>query len=147
MSWERLIRFEDESGQQRFGEPVIKDADELEALLGKGELFANEFKGSDPFTLEATGQKTKVAKLLGILEPTDVPIVKCVGLNYMKHSKSNPPKERVRFPPIYYDHQTEHMNSPGSRSKTTAIPIHLHQAQDLNRLPLRRHTYPEAGTG
>lgn len=135
MSWERLIRFQDESGQQRFGEPVIKDADELESLLGKGELFANEFKGSDPFTLEATGQKTKVVKLLGILEPTDVPIVKCVGLNYMKHSKSNSPKERVHFAPMGYDQKTEHMGSPGSRSKTTAIPFDLHQAPDFNRLP------------
>jgi len=92
MSWERLIRFRNESGQQRFGEPIIKDADELEALLAKGELFANEFKGSGPFDLETTGQKTKVVKLLGILEPTDVPIIKCVGLNYMKHSKFSYPE-------------------------------------------------------
>ena len=128
MSWERLIRFQDESGKQQFGEPLIKDADELESLLAKGELFANKFEGSDPFSLEATGQKTKVAKLLGILEPTDVPIVKCVGLNYMKHSEFH--VRRVDG----YKIQTKPSNSPGGRSETSAIPIDFHQVQDLDRL-------------
>ncbi|KEF55483.1 5-carboxymethyl-2-hydroxymuconate isomerase [Exophiala aquamarina CBS 119918] len=117
MSWERLIRFQDESGQQRFGEPVIKDADELETLLAKGELFANEFKGSGPFDLEATGQRMKVVKLLGILESADVPIVKCVGLNYMKHIQ-----EAGRKPPPYPSIFIKSRTSIASHDEDIPIP-------------------------
>jgi hypothetical protein len=88
MSWERLIRFLDESGEERFGDPCLQDAEELQALCHRDELFAMEYQGDSPFSLTETGLKVKVKRVLGILNPSDVPIIKCVGLNYMKHSTS-----------------------------------------------------------
>jgi hypothetical protein len=86
--WQRLIRFEDESGEEHFGEPLIETAEELQSLLDAGKLGARLLTGDGPFSLSATQQERKVKKLLGVLRPTDVPIIKCIGLNYMKHSKS-----------------------------------------------------------
>ena len=85
--WERLIRFEDDSGVVYYGEPIIADACDLEEVLHGGSLEAKGLDGPGPFDLTYTGAVHKVRKLLGLLTPDDVPIVKCVGLNYMKHSK------------------------------------------------------------
>jgi hypothetical protein len=86
MAWERLIRFVDEHGEVCFGEPIIEKATDLTDLLAKKELYALKLKGDDPFELSGPGEKTHVAKLLGVLDPSHVPIIKCIGLNYMKHS-------------------------------------------------------------
>lgn len=86
MAWSRLIRFADEHGEVSFGEPIIQNATDLTALLAKKELYAMKFQGEDPFELSGPGEKTQVAKLLGVLNPSDVPIIKCIGLNYIKHS-------------------------------------------------------------
>lgn len=88
MAWKRLIRFLDETGQERFGDPCIQDVEELQNLYKGGDLFAMEYHGDNPFSLTETGRKLKIKRLLGILNPNDVPIIKCVGLNYLKHSKS-----------------------------------------------------------
>jgi hypothetical protein len=87
MTWQRLIRFEDESGHERFGDPCIDHADDLYPSLPKKELLAHVYDGGGPFELSKTGEKCVVKGLLRVLEPTDVPIIKCIGLNYMKHSK------------------------------------------------------------
>lgn len=88
MAWLRLIRFEDENGTICFGEPEIHSAEELPTLLESGQLYAHEISGSSPFQLSTEmGTRKKVKSLRAILEPSDVPIIKCVGLNYMKHSK------------------------------------------------------------
>lgn len=84
--WKRLIRFKDVSGAIRFGEPDVSDASQVQELLEQGKLEATGFDGSDPFDLRPTVQKYAVKELLGILEPENVPLVKCIGLNYMKHS-------------------------------------------------------------
>lgn len=89
MAWQRLIRFEDDAGRQHFGEPLIANADELQSLLESGSLKAKVLAGDGPFSLSATGEECKVKTLLGVLQPADVPIIKCIGLNYMKHSKSS----------------------------------------------------------
>jgi len=96
MTWQRLIRFEDDTGTKRFGEPLIEKAEDLETLVEKGELFAEEFEGPGPFELTTRGSKRAVKKILGLLTPEDVPIVKCIGLNYMKHIE-----EGGRKPPPY----------------------------------------------
>ena len=85
-SWKRLIRFEDPSGTVRFGEPCVTDAAQVDNFQQQGKLEATGFDGTGPFDLKRTETKYTVKKLLGILEPEDVPIVKCIGLNYMKHS-------------------------------------------------------------
>jgi len=96
MTWQRLIRFEDDTGAVSFGEPVIETGDELQALFGKGELLAEELKGTGPFDLTTRGSKRPVKRILGLFTPEDVPIVKCIGLNYIKHIQ-----EGGRTPPPY----------------------------------------------
>lgn len=86
--WQRLIKFEDESGREHFGEPLIHNAEDLQSLLDTGKLSARIFTGGGPFSLSATDRECKVKKLLDVLQTTDVPIIKCIGLNYMKHSES-----------------------------------------------------------
>lgn len=87
MAFSRLIHFRDSDGKELWGEPEIKSADDLFPALEKGTLFANVWEGTGPFDLSsASNEPKKVAEILPILEPTQVPIVKCIGLNYIKHS-------------------------------------------------------------
>ena len=88
MVWSRLIRFVDESGSATFGDPCIEKSDDLKTLLDRHELYAFRLEGHDPFELTQTGERTKVERLLGVLNKEDVPVFKCIGLNYVKHSKS-----------------------------------------------------------
>lgn len=91
-AWQRLIRFEDDQGRILYGEPILPKSD---FDLGKAEqadgLKAKVISGSDIF--DTTGQTTvtnqtaNVKQILGPLRPADVPILRCVGLNYAKHSK------------------------------------------------------------
>lgn len=88
MPWERLIRFEDVKGVVRFGEPILgaDDSTSLDEIVGQGQLEARCWQGTNIFSLSPPTEKVKVKLILGILSPGDVPIVKCIGLNYMKHS-------------------------------------------------------------
>jgi len=91
MAWSRLIRFLDDEDKIIFGEPEIKTAaDLLEKYQGKA-LYASELEGNSPFALSPTGRKVHVKRLLEVLTPADVPIVRCIGLNYMKHSTFQKP--------------------------------------------------------
>ena len=81
MSWKRLIHFEDEHGTQAFGEPDVKDVADFYLQLGNGSLSANVLRGDDMFALRDTNEKVRVQKLLPILTPKDVPLIKCIGLN------------------------------------------------------------------
>lgn len=87
MSWSRLIRFIDTAGVTRFGEPEIKDATKLVDECLAGRLYAQELLGTEPFSLTRGSERVLVKQILAILRPSDVPIIRCVGLNYMKHSK------------------------------------------------------------
>jgi hypothetical protein len=88
-SWERLIRFEDEAGNVHFGEPFFgsNDPSSINELAERGELEARRLVGSDLFSLSTSTEVVRVKKLVALLSPRDVPIVKCVGLNYTKHSE------------------------------------------------------------
>lgn len=88
MAWTRLIRFES-GGTAFFGEPEIANSEELLDKLESGNLYANVYVGDSVHSLsteESMGRK-KVDKIMDLLTPKDVPIIKCVGLNYIKHSK------------------------------------------------------------
>ena len=88
MPYLRLIRFENAEGKEQFGEPQIEDADELPELLQSGKLFAKILEGTSPFKLSAqSGSPQQVKRILPVLLPADVPIIKCVGLNYIRHSE------------------------------------------------------------
>lgn len=89
MSWERLIRFEDTAGNTQFGEPTNLSTDaSLDDLVARGILEARCLQGTSIFSLVSSAEIVKVKRILGLLSPSDVPIIKCVGLNYMKHSKA-----------------------------------------------------------
>ncbi|CAK7227923.1 hypothetical protein SBRCBS47491_006730 [Sporothrix bragantina] len=99
MAWKRLIRFVDDNNVENFGDPCINSADELYEQLEAGTLYAVRYTGSTkptgPLT-EVIGDRTHVKSLLDLLRPEDVPIVRCIGLNYIKHIK-----EGGRTPPPY----------------------------------------------
>ena len=86
MSWTRLIRFVAEDGSWHYGEPQIDSAEDLQALLIAGQLFARELVGPKPLSALPTDTVLKVRKILGPLAPENVPIFRCVGLNYRSHS-------------------------------------------------------------
>lgn len=85
-SWTRLIRFLDDNGNETFGEPVVTNENGLNDLVSRDDLYAIEYKGQSPVSQLTKGDKVHVKKVLELLRPSDVPIVKCIGLNYIKHS-------------------------------------------------------------
>lgn len=88
MTYSRLIRFRDQDSDEWFGEPEIENADDLLKLLHEKSLYATVLNGSNPFDLAShKGERKQVAEILPIIQPKDVPIVRCIGLNYIKHSK------------------------------------------------------------
>ena len=86
MAWSRFIRFLDEQDEVHLGDAVTESAHDFTNLLEAGNLNANELAGTDLFDAKPTGKVVKVKKLLGPLTPSNVPIIRCVGLNYAKHS-------------------------------------------------------------
>ncbi|KAF9890057.1 hypothetical protein FE257_006737 [Aspergillus nanangensis] len=96
MSWSRYIRFRDDDGMLREGEPQIDSADELLTLLNTGELYAREISSDGLFEGKLEDRRLRVREVIGPLEPADVPIIRCLGLNYGSHIK-----ELGRTPPPY----------------------------------------------
>jgi hypothetical protein len=43
-------------------------------------------EGNDFLSAALTGEEDIVRELLGPLRPQDVPIIRCIGINYMTHS-------------------------------------------------------------
>ncbi|KAK2017535.1 hypothetical protein LZ32DRAFT_576431 [Colletotrichum eremochloae] len=96
MSWNRLIRFVDDNGAEHFGEPQIQDESELAAILDKGDLWAVIYDGASPVAPLTKGERVHVKEVKPLLTPKDVPIIRCIGLNYVKHIQ-----EGGRTPPPY----------------------------------------------
>lgn len=86
-SWSRLIRFVDSTGREALGEPCVADEHELATKLKNNDLWAIELQGKGPTGSLTKGDKVAVKALKPVLQQSDVPIIRCIGLNYMKHSK------------------------------------------------------------
>ena len=93
-SWNRLIRFEATDGRILRGEPILPSPDfdvgtttEQTGLKAKVIQVAN----NDIFGAETkvTDEEVTVRKLLGPVTIDEVPIIRCIGLNFIKHSTSN----------------------------------------------------------
>lgn len=91
VAWQRLIRFIAKDGRTLYGEPVMPSPDfDLGTTTAETNLQAKVISGNDLY--DTTGKTTvsdevvTVQKLLGPLAQSDVPILRCVGLNYAKHS-------------------------------------------------------------
>ena len=90
-AWNRLIRYVSaKDGSIKYGEPIVPSDDsnpDIDALAQKGGLQVKVLAGDNPLSAKPTGEEDEVKQLLGPLTPRDVPIVRCVGLNYRTHSK------------------------------------------------------------
>lgn len=92
VNWTRLVRFEAANGKVYNGEPIVSDKDDIGKLAKAGTLKAKIITGDDIYSDNAkvTDEVVDVKTLLGPLTVEQVPIIRCVGLNYMKHSTSSP---------------------------------------------------------
>jgi hypothetical protein len=72
----------------QFVEPYIEPDQSflLDELLENGEMEAKFYDGPNVFSFVPSGEVVKVKRVVTSLLPGDVPIVKCVGSNYIKHS-------------------------------------------------------------
>lgn len=122
-TWTRLIRFVDDNGNETFGEPVITDDKDFSDRLARDDLWAVEYKGQSAVSALTKGEKVHVKALRDLLRPADVPIIKCIGLNYIKHSKTLiHPMGRIGMLTI---------GSQGGWPHTSPLPLRLHQALGL----------------
>ncbi|KAF2766495.1 hypothetical protein EJ03DRAFT_329991 [Teratosphaeria nubilosa] len=86
-AWHRLIRYVSaKDGKIKYGEPILSDSKaDIDALAQNGDLKVKVLDGPTPIQAKATGEEDEVKQLLGPLTPKDVPVVRCVGLNYKTH--------------------------------------------------------------
>ncbi|KAK4096162.1 hypothetical protein N658DRAFT_531968 [Parathielavia hyrcaniae] len=102
MSWTRLIRFVDDAGRETFGGPEVDSAEQVRELLAEGNLYATELQGASLLGPLTKGSRVHVQELLDLLKPSDIPIIRCIGLNYIKHNKLlTLIQEGGRTPPPY----------------------------------------------
>ncbi|ODM22993.1 hypothetical protein SI65_00582 [Aspergillus cristatus] len=85
-NWTRLIRFiAEEDGQVHLGE-VDTNQDVGLALFNKEKVTAKLVTGSI-FDGTVTDKRLQVAQLLSPIEMENVPIIRCMGLNYRDHAR------------------------------------------------------------
>ncbi len=136
VQWTRLIRFTttttDSSSSEEilFGEPIgsTSSLKDIGALADAGNLEAKviEVDASGPLSSSArvTDRVVKVGKLLGPLGMNDVTDIKCIGLNYKKHSEFSLKLVQSRGKKISFHRLTEQTLSILSQSKKPVVPSH-----------------------
>lgn len=92
LPWKRLIRFVATDGRILCGEPILENPKtDLGFITDADNLQARIIKGHDIYDTtgetRVTDEIVPVKTILGPLAQEDVPILRCVGLNYAKHSK------------------------------------------------------------
>lgn len=91
-AWKRLIRFESTDGQVLRGEPILPTPDfDVGLATAESGLKAKRIEVAngdifDPAT-KVTDEEVAVRKVLGPVTVEEVPIIRCIGLNFIKHSK------------------------------------------------------------
>ncbi|KAJ5193885.1 hypothetical protein N7491_001216 [Penicillium cf. griseofulvum] len=101
LPWKRLIRFIATDGRTLRGEPILlTPTTDLGFIAESDKLQARVIEGDDIYNTtgktRVTDEIVSVKTILGPLAQTDVPILRCVGLNYAKHIK-----EAGRTPPPF----------------------------------------------
>ena len=91
VAWERLIRFVATDGRVLHGQPILPNPDfDLGNTTESTKLQAKVIIGTDLYdttgATRVTDEVVTVKQLLGPLARENVPIIRCVGLNYAKHS-------------------------------------------------------------
>lgn len=115
VAWKRLIRFVSTDGRLIRGEPILPSEDfDIGNTSESTKLQAKIIEGDNIYDkTRVTEEIATVKKLLGPLSPEEVPILRCVGLNYAKHIKeagrSPPPFPFIFFKPntCVADHETD----------------------------------------
>ena len=92
VAWERLIRFVATDGRILRGQPILPSPNyDLGNHKEEDGLKANVIVGKDIFNTDGvtkvTDEVITVKQILGPLAAEDVPILRCIGLNYAGHSK------------------------------------------------------------
>lgn len=93
LAWERLIRFIATDGRVLRGELLSCQGTDLDPGRKDQDtpLKARVLSGSDIYDVtgntKLTDEIVTVNKLLGPLTQDEVPIIRCIGLNYATHSK------------------------------------------------------------
>lgn len=90
-SWDRLIRFVSTDGKTLRGEPILPSPDfDVGTTTEETKLQAKVISvASDDIFDEATkvtDEVVTVKTLLGPVTKAEVPIIRCIGLNFTKHS-------------------------------------------------------------
>lgn len=90
-AWKRLIRFVATDGRILRGEPIVSSEDfDIGLVSEKDGLQAKVIIGDDIYDTTGktfvTNEIVGVKKVLGPVAASEVPILRCVGLNYAKHS-------------------------------------------------------------
>lgn len=88
LPWASLVRYSSTlDGPIKYGEPVVDQGTaDIAQLAKEGKLEVTRLVGDDPFSLQTTNTTEIVYNLFGPLESKDVPIIRCIGLNYKTHS-------------------------------------------------------------
>jgi hypothetical protein len=91
-NWDRLIRFLATDGRELRGEPILPSPDfDVGTTTAETGLKARVIAVAnndifDPAT-KVTDEEATVKQLLGPVTQAEVPIIRCIGLNFIKHSK------------------------------------------------------------
>lgn len=92
LPWKRLIRFIATDGRTLRGEPILPTpTTDLGFITEEDKLQARVIEGQDIYDTtgktRVTDEIVTVKTILGPLTQEEVPILRCVGLNYAKHSE------------------------------------------------------------
>ncbi|KUM58159.1 hypothetical protein ACN42_g9009 [Penicillium freii] len=102
LPWKRLIRFEAVDGRILRGEPMLPENKNVDLgfVTEADQLKAKFLVGDDIYDVtgktQLAAETVLVKNILSPLAQSDVPILRCVGLNYAKHIK-----EAGRKPPPF----------------------------------------------
>lgn len=151
LPWKRLIRFITTDGRTVRGEPILPTpTTDLGFITESDNLQARVIEGDDLYDTtgktRVTDEIVSVKTILGPLTQADVPILRCVGLNYAKHgelsilSKRNSSRGQLLI-------HINRVNSQRSRPHPTPISIHLLQAKHHSPRPQRTSVNPADRTG
>ncbi|KAK5047411.1 hypothetical protein LTR84_006507 [Exophiala bonariae] len=99
--WDRLVRYVSaKTGKVRLGDPIMKGSTDIDQLVANCALKVWVLEGDDWVRAVRTGEIEEVREILSPLSATEVPIIRCTGLNYLAHiaeSKMDIPKNPTLF--------------------------------------------------
>ena len=135
--WDRLIRFVATDGRILRGEPILPSTDfDLGNTTEATKLQAKIITGSDLYdtsgVTKLSSDVVTVKRLLGPLAQDDVDILRCVGLNYAKHSGSTINRNCDQAANDVF------CDSKGSGTKPSSISLHIFQADNLSNWSRRK---------